>query len=237
MATSKTSVLNAVWTGPVVCVLVMAAVFLALWWATRQMEGGGPSSEETETFMADAGTNEDGRADEYTILHHKHHSLTSRDIAKDDDRPTKLCDLREELRHLQKQILDAQPGVMLRVPDNNDAAMDPTTEYTKYGLTFVWAQSASQSNEDATANVTANLRVYVYYTYDLGGQMYVDIRPLTFKANVNAGYRQFVPIDCDVIDRKRAASARVVRLLIEYEDPAQAKCFLGIEKVMVVTFG
>ena len=131
MATSKTSVLNAVWTGPVVCVLVMAAVFLALWWATRQMEGGGPSSEETETFMADAGTNEDGRADEYTILHHKHHSLTSRDIAKDDDRPTKLCDLREELRHLQKQILDAQPGVMLRVPDNNDAAMDPTTEYTK----------------------------------------------------------------------------------------------------------
>ena len=85
--------------------------------------------------------------------------------------------------------------------------------------------------------MTADLRVYVYYTYDLGGQMYrADIRPLTFKANVNAGYRQFVPIGCDVIDRKRAASARVVRLLIEYEDPAQAECFLGIEKVMVVTF-
>jgi len=237
MATSNASLWNAAWAGPVVCVLVMVAVFFALWWAMRQLHHRTPSGEETETFMADTGANEDGRADAYVIANHKAEPdrTVSRVATKGKDRPTKLCDLREEIRHLQKQMLDAQPGAMIRVPDNKDTATDPTTEYTKYGLTFVWAQSASQSNDSGTPDVSADLRVYVYYTYELSGQTYADIKPLTFTANVN-GYRQFVPIGCDVIDRKRAASARVVRLLVEYKDPAQAKCFLGIEKVMVVTF-
>ena len=221
------SLWNAAWTGPVVCVLVMVAVFFALWWATNK----------TETFVADASGNEFGRADEYITLNQKAepYPLVSREVTENEARPTKLCDLREEIRHLQKQMLDAQPGAMIRVPDNNDTTTDPTSEFTKYGLTFVWAQSASQSNDSITTDVSADLRVYVYYTYELGGQTYADIKPLTFKANIS-GYRQFVPIECDVIDRMRAASARVVRLLIEYKDPAQAKCFLGIEKVMVVTF-
>ena len=237
MVTSNTSVWNAAWTGPVVCVLVMVVVFFALWWATRQLHHRAPSGEETEAFTTDASANEAGSADAYVIANHKAEPdrRVSRTITEGKDRPTKLCDLREEIRHLQKQMLDAQPGVMIRVPDNKDTATDPTTEYTKYGLTFVWAQSASQSNDSGTSDVSADLRVYVYYTYELGGQTYADIKPLTFKANVN-GYRQFVPIGCDVIDRKRAASARVVRLLVEYKDPAAAKCFLGIEKVMVVTF-
>lgn len=237
MATSNTSLWNAAWTGPVVCVLVMVVVFFALWWAMRQFHDRAPSGEETETFTADASANEDGRADAYVIANHtaEPDRGVSRTITEGNDRPTKLCDLREEIRHLQTQMLDAQPGAMIRVPDNKDTATDPTTEYTKYGLTFVWAQSASQSNDSSTSDVSADLRVYVYYTYELGGQTYADIKPLTFKANVN-GYRQFVPIGCDVIDRKRAASARVVRLLVEYKDPAAAKCFLGIEKVMVVTF-
>ena len=235
MVAAKTSIWNAAWTGPVVCALVMAAVFFALWWATRQLGTDKPSGEEAETFAMD--TQEFGTQDMYEIPHHKVQSdrKISRVAIRGKDRPTKLCDLREEIRHLQKQMLDAQPGAMIRVPDNKDNATDPTTEYTKYGLTFVWAQSASQSNDRGTSDVSADLRVYVYYTYELGSQTYVDIKPLTFKANVN-GFRQFVPIGCDVIDRKRAASARVVRLLVEYKDPAAAKCFLGIEKVMVVTF-
>ena len=135
-------------------------------------------------------------------------------------------------------MLDAQPGAMIRVPDNKDSRnldTDPQNDFTKHGLTFVWAQSASQSNDSGTSAVSADLRVYVYYTYELGGQTYADIKPLTFTANVNA-FRQFVPIGCDVIDRKRAASARVVRLLVDYKDAHKAKCFVGIEKVMVVTF-
>ena len=241
MATSKTSLWNAAWTGPVVCVLVMAAVFLALWWATREMDSSGPSGEEAETFMADATqTDEFGTSNTYAIANHRAmpDRKVSRTATTGDDRPTQLCDLREEIRHLQKQMLDAQPGAMIRVPDNKDNGgpdPDPKTDFTKYGLTFVWAQSASQSNDGASAAVSADLRVYVYYTYELGGQTYADIKPLTFTANVS-GNRQFVPIGCDVLDRKRAASARVVRLLVEYKDPAQATCFLGIEKVMVVTF-
>ena len=159
MATSNASLWNAAWAGPVVCVLVMVAVFFALWWAMRQLHHRTPSGEETETFMADTGANEDGRADAYVIANHKAEPdrTVSRVATKGKDRPTKLCDLREEIRHLQKQMLDAQPGAMIRVPDNKDTATDPTTEYTKYGLTFVWAQSASQSNDSGTPDVSADL--------------------------------------------------------------------------------
>ena len=88
MVTTNTSIWNAAWTGPVVCVLVMAVVFFALWWATRQLGTDGPSGEEVETFMTDAAkTDEFGTTDAYVIANHKAEPdrTVSRTATKDKD--------------------------------------------------------------------------------------------------------------------------------------------------------
>ena len=134
---------------------------------------------------------------------------------------------------MKQELLQALP-IDLHVDDHNNTVVSSDQNHAKFGLNFILSKDIEYVNQG-----TCELRAYVFFTYELSRQLHADIRSMTFPIDTSSNNQNvFVPIDCNVINRKRAASARIIRLLIEFEDPSSdSNCAIGIEKVTVVTYG
>lgn len=218
------------WVGVVVCVVAVVAVVCFLRWVT----GGSDTTTYDEEGFGGGSELVDGKFQSSPVRKElaSHYSVSN---LEGDDQINQKCHMREEVRRLQDRMLNSTDFQLL-MPNERGAEIDPTKDVPQYAIAFLWNSAASQSN-GAAATVSATLRIHVFYSYLLGGQPYVDIKTMDdVDVRVTGTTPFYVPVPCDVIDRKRAASARIVRLLIEYADPAEAKCYLGIEKVAVVQY-
>lgn len=213
--------------------VVIAVVFIAMWWMTQPTMKEVDEENVVESF--DASSNSIHTVLSQTVPDYDA-ELKQLDVSNSYINTKNIyskCVIPEKLRSLKTEILDALPGAMLTVDDKNNNVVTEQNNYAKFCLNFILSQEPTQQSSSSECK----LRAYVFFTYDLSGQMYADIRSMTFSVDPSKT-RVFVPIDCNVIDRKRAASARIIRLLIEFEDPSSdSNSAIGIEKVAVVTFG
>lgn len=234
------SIGNSGWFGPIVCIVVIAVVFITMWWLTRTTMKKVDEEDVVESFTGTAASVTHGeKIPTPADIDMASMGLNTSNSLINTKNNYKQCTIPEKIRSLKKEILDALPGGMLTVDDNNNNIVKQDN-YAKFGLNFILSKD-NLSKDSTQISSECKLRAYVFFTYELSGQLYADIRSITFSVDANTDGRVFVPIDCNVIDRKRAASARIIRLLIEFEEDEDSQSSsnspIGIEKVTVVTFG
>lgn len=207
-----------------------------MWWITRPTSKEVDEEDAVESFNTAVTTYHGDNPPTTMDLDKDKKGLDISDSYINIGKKYKKCIIPEKIRYLKKDIFDSLSKGMLTVDDYRNNVNIDKNNYAKFGLNFMLS-SDTLSKETTQQQSECNLRAYIFFTYELSGQLYADIRSMTFKVDPSKD-RVFVPIDCHVIDRKRAASARIIRLLIEFEDPSSdSNSDIGIEKVAVVAFG
>ena len=226
---------NSGWFGPIVCIVVIAVVFITMYWMTRPPMKEVDEEDVVESFTGGTGTTVTHSQDLETELSAdaKNNNLTTQDSIVETKEQYQSCVIPEHLWAMKQELLQALP-IDLYVDDPNNTVVSSDQNHAKFGLNFILSKDIECVNQG-----TCKLRAYVFFTYELSRQLHADIRSMTFPIDTSSKKQNvFVPIDCNVINRKRAASARIIRLLIEFEDPSsESNCAIGIEKVTVVTYG
>jgi len=110
---------------------------------------------------------------------------------------------------------------------------DPQT-LSMYALTCMWSNIDSHSGVADQSQIDVDLAVTVFVRYSIGSAAHMTTKSFDVKLSVDKTYRSFIPINTDVVNRKIAHSARIVRVCIERKDRTQA--VLGVEKVCVVKY-
>lgn len=103
-----------------------------------------------------------------------------------------------------------------------------------YALSCMWSNVDSHSGVTQQSQIDVELAVTVFVKYNIGASAHMLTKSFDVQLSVDKTYRSFIPINTDIIHRKIAHNAKVVRVCIERKDTSQA--VLGVEKVCVVKY-
>ena len=147
----------------------------------------------------------------------------------------------------EKQHIDeAHTSLLERVDDVavvkygviQDQRESSTTRLPLYGLKCMWSKVDSDSGIPSQTKMKIDgvvLVVTLFIRYPVGPSPRVDIKSFEVQLTVDDTLRSFIPINTDVIHRKIAHHAKIIRVCIERKD-ASANSVLGVEKVCVVKY-
>jgi hypothetical protein len=147
----------------------------------------------------------------------------------------------------EKQHIDeAHTSLLERVDDVavvkygviQDQKESSTARLPLYGLKCMWSKVDSDSGIPSQTKMKIDgieLMVTLFIRYPVGPTARLDIKSFEVKLSVDDTLRSFIPINTDVIHRKIAHHAKIVRVCIERKD-ASSKSVLGVEKICVVKY-
>lgn len=149
-------------------------------------------------------------------------------------------------RKEKQHINEAHTSLLERVDDvavvkygvMQDRNESSTAGLPLYGLKCMWSKVDSDSGLPSQTKMKIDgvvLTVTLFIRYPVGPTARIDIKSFEVKLSVDDTLRSFIPINTDVIHRKIAHHAKIVRVCIERKDTS-AKSVLGVEKVCVVKY-
>lgn len=103
-----------------------------------------------------------------------------------------------------------------------------------YALSCMWSNVDSHSGATQQSKIDVELAVTIFAKYNIGASVHMLTKSFDVQLSVDKTYRSFIPINTDIIHRKIAHNAKIVRVCIERKDTSQA--VLGVEKVCVVKY-
>ena len=223
------------WPGKALCgILILCVIAFVFWWLVKSPHDHNMYGK-TESFVE----HDDHHPSKFTEFERvrervkEYVETQTEQTTNDDPKENPKCRIEEEVRALQNRMMNPTE-IELNVPRNNDLKGGSKDDFSKFDLIFIWSKPVSESQ--TASGGSAKLRIFVYYTYMLAGVMYTDVRPMTTTVAMSGTKPTYVPVPCDVIDRERANSAKIVRLLVEFADSAASQCNMGIEKIAVSEF-
>lgn len=104
-----------------------------------------------------------------------------------------------------------------------------------FGLQCMWSNTESHSGSSDTSSIDCTLCITLFILYSVGTKNRMKSESFDVELSVDKTYKSFIPINGDIINRKIAHTAKVVRVCIERKDDDD-KSILGVEKVCVVKY-